>query len=329
MKILVTGATGHIGTHLVPRLIDEGHEVTTLSLGSHTPHLEGLPVHHVDGDIRDFDLLNSLAKSKDVVYHLAAAISIKENQDAFLFDVNVNGSKNVARACLNNHVKRLVHVSSIHAYDQRPYDKTLDESRGYALSKRSPAYDRSKAAGELAVKEVAKEGLEVIFMNPSGVIGPYDYGSSLMGQSLLKMYQGRLPILVSGGFNWVDVRDVVDVLLKAKERGKANENYIIGGYWYNIPELADMISEIIGKKSFQICLPIRLAEALSHVASKWNTFFGVESHFTPSTIDALKANPNVDYTKTIKTFDYTPRPIEETLKDLHQWWIDKKVLSNA
>src|SRR5205814_3329159 len=102
----------------------------------------------------------------------------------------------------------------------------LDETRAHADHPRLPAYDRSKAAGEREVLAGVARGLDAVIVNPMGVLGPHDYRPSRMGEILLDMYHRRLPMIVRGGFNWVDVRDVVAGALAAEERGRRGERYL-------------------------------------------------------------------------------------------------------
>ena len=116
---------------------------------------------------------------------------------------------------------KLVHVSSVHAYDMDPLDDVLDETRTQvADSTRHPAYDRSKALGERVIREYVEKGLDAVIVNPSGIMGPVDHGPSRLGQMLCDLANGKLPALLDGGFDCVDVRDVTNTVLAAGEKGR-------------------------------------------------------------------------------------------------------------
>src|SRR5690606_7878039 len=151
---------------------------------------------------------------------------------------NVRGPRSVARAALAEGVRRMVHVGSIHAFDARPLDAPLDESRRRAIGRRYPAYDRSKAAGEAEVRRAVAEGLDAVVVHPSSVIGPWDFHGSRMGRFFLDLFRRRLPVLVDGGFDWVDVRDVAESLVAAAERGRRGESYLLGGCYASVRSLA-------------------------------------------------------------------------------------------
>ena len=145
-------------------------------------------------------------KGAEAVFHLAALVSIDAVRPEEFHRTNVEGTRNVVEAALACGVRRLVHVSSIHAYDQRPLDEALDESRGPADGPRHGPYDRSKAAGEVEVRRGIDRGLDAVILNPTSVIGPCDGGPSPMGQVFLDLYRRRIPALIAGGYDWVDVR---------------------------------------------------------------------------------------------------------------------------
>ena len=153
---------------------------------THSPAaLAGLDVETVVGDVRDLDSLRAAFRGAELVFHLAALISIDGDRQGIVHRINVDGARNSALASRAEGVRRHVHVSSIHAFDHHPTDEPLDEARGRP-GPRHPAYDRSKAAGEAAVREVIAEGLDAVIVNPSGVVGPLDFVPSRVGEMLLQ-----------------------------------------------------------------------------------------------------------------------------------------------
>ena len=222
MRITVTGATGHVGANLVRALLARGDQVRALIHRIHRDNrsLAGLDVERVAGDVLDPASLDRAFAGAEVVFHLAALISIQGDRGGLVPSVNVGGAKNAAEAALRAGVRRFVHTSSVHAFDLTRggvIDETSPRSDGPHLA----AYDRSKAAGERAVREVlARRGLDAVVVHPTGIIGPFDFEPSRMGRTLLGLRDRSLPSLVAGGFDFVDVRDVVQALLAAAERGR-------------------------------------------------------------------------------------------------------------
>src|SRR5437868_245817 len=209
MKIAVTGATGHVGGNLVRALVERGHQVRALVREEHRT-LEGVEVERVRGDVGDPESLERAFDGVERVFHLAARISIAPGDEDEVQRVNVVGVRNVVAACLKVGVKRLLHMSSIHAMSAQPLGETIDESRPLASGPDLMTYDRSKAEGEREVIAGIERGLDAVRVNPTAILGPYDFRPSPMGEVLLDLYHRRLPALVEGGFDWVDVRDIVD-----------------------------------------------------------------------------------------------------------------------
>jgi dihydroflavonol-4-reductase len=179
-----------------------------------------------------------------VVYHLAAIISLLKSEWPLVEKVNVIGTRNVVEACRRSGVKRLVHFSSIHAMVQEPFDKPVDESRPLVSGRQNPPYDRSKAAGEIEVRKGIEKGLDAIIVNPTGIIGPFDYQPSHFGTALLLIANGKMIALINGGFDWVDVRDVVQGAMLAEKKAPTGSKYLLSGHWASMCDIADVIKEI-------------------------------------------------------------------------------------
>ena len=259
MKALVTGATGLVGANLCRTLVERSDTVVALC-HSDSDALDGMDLERVPGDVLRTETLLDAADGADVAFHLAARISIDGDPDGQVRAVNVEGTRNVVTACLRAGVRRLVHFSSFHALTQAPFDDELTEDRPPVGPSAFP-YDRSKAAGEREVLAGIERGLPAVILNPTAIIGPHDYRPSLMGEVLLDLYHGRLPSLVPGGSDWVDVRDVCDAAVSAAERGTPGERYLLGGGWTTVGELAALAESITARKGPRLTSPLWLARA--------------------------------------------------------------------
>jgi dihydroflavonol-4-reductase len=156
--IVITGIAGFVGGNLARILFSQGHEVKGL-IHRDRRAVEGLDIQLIEGDLLDAQSLKRAFQGAEVVYHLAASISLTGDSPQ-MEAVNVIGTRNVVEACLECGVRRLVHCSSIHAFAQTPLNVPLDETRPLALARHHPAYDRSKAAGELEVQKGLEMGVE-------------------------------------------------------------------------------------------------------------------------------------------------------------------------
>jgi len=226
---LVTGASGHVGSNLVRSLIAQGRDVRVL-VHQNNQALEGLKVERVRGDVCNADSMAQAFSGVDIVYHLAARVTIEMSGCPALRAVNIIGTRKIVAASLKHNVRRLVHFSSIDAMEQKPINVPVNESSPLAGGKQHPPYDRSKAAGEKEVRAGMEQGLDSVIVSPTAIIGPYDYQPSHQGQMLISMAQKRLPALVDGGFDWVDVRDVVYGAMQAEKLAPRGSKYILGGH---------------------------------------------------------------------------------------------------
>ena len=262
----------------------------------------------------------------EVVYHLAARISVTGDPDGMVRKINVEGTRNVANACLRDGVRRLVHFSSIHAFRQRPLDQPLDETRAPAQTPRSPAYDRSKAAGEQEVLAAVSAGLDAVIVNPSGVLGPHDYRPSRMGAVFLGLYRRRFPAMVEGGFNWVDVRDVVRSAIAAEKKGRRGERYLLAGRWVAIPDLARQFGEVSGARIPPWVSPMWMARIGAPFVSTVSRITRTTPLFTSESLEALRSNRDVRRDKAERELGHASRPIRETLADTFEWFRQANML---
>jgi dihydroflavonol-4-reductase len=319
MKIAVTGANGHVGANLVRTLLAAKHEVRALC-HAHRKGLDGLELEISDGDVLDPASLERAFDGVELVYHLAARINISPGDEDEVHAINVVGVRNVVAACLRMRVRRLLHFSSIHAFSKTPVDVPIDEARPLNDGRDVPPYDRSKAAGEREVQSGLQRGLDAVIVNPTAILGPFDYGPSRMGQVLLDLYHRRLPALVDGGFDWVDVRDVVSGAIAAAERAKAGEKFLLSGERRTVHELAAVAAELTGRRPPRFVSPMWLARVGAPIATAAARAIGKEPLFTSRSLHALRNHQLVSHTKATRELGYQPRPLRDTLQAAYDWF---------
>ena len=328
MTVAITGATGHVGAALVRALIYRGRQTRCL-VHVNRRAVDGLDTEIAEGDIRDPESLYRAFDGAEVVYHLAASISLSTHDWPRLEVVNVNGTRNVVEACLRAGVRRLVHFSSIHALVQEPLSVPVDEQRPLAESGRYPPYDRSKAAAEREVKAGIERGLDAVIINPTAITGPYDYQLSHFGEALLAMAQGKLPALVTGGFDWVDVRDVAEGAIRAEERANCGASYLLSGHWMSMCDIAAMVAEITGAPGQGFVCPLWLARLGAPVVAAMGRLNGKRPLYTSVSLRALKSNRNISHEKASRELGYQPRPFRETLQDTLRWFEENGQLARS
>lgn len=328
MTVVVTGATGHIGANLVRALITRGRPTRSL-VHVNRQAIEGLDTEIVQGDICDQESLYRAFSGAEVVYHLAANISLMMDDWPQLEAVNVIGTRNVVEACLRCSVPRLVYFSSIHALVQEPLSAPVDESRPLVESRRYPPYDRSKAAAEKEVRRGIEQGLDAVIINPTAIIGPHDYEPSYFWEALLAMANGKMPGLVTGGFDWVDVRDVVEGALRAEEQAPTGAKYLLSGHWVSICDIADMVANFTGVPAPRFVCPLWLARLGAPVVTAFNSLSEKWPLYTGVSMRALRSNRNISHQRATRELGYQPRPFRETLIDTLRWFEENGQLTRS
>ena len=324
--IVITGASGLVGANLVRALLNEApaqndNHVRAL-IHRDQRALQGLEVELVQADLGDPASLVRAFTGAEVVYHLAASISLDMSGWDRLTEINVRGTRQVLEACRACGVRRLVYFSSIHTRQQAPLDQPLDEVRPLLDDPDAPPYERSKAAAELEVRRAVDEGMDVVTIIPTAIIGPYDYKPSYIGKALLLLARGRLPALVSGGYDWVDVRDVVQGAMQAARLAPAGASYILSGHWRSIPEVARQVDAITGRRTPRPVVPLGVASLAEPLMRHVGRLNGSEPLYTRAMLTALQSNRLVSHARASQELGYAPRPFEQTLQETLSWLLE-------
>ncbi len=331
MNILVTGATGHVGLPLVERLLDEGHTVRTLS-SDQSPalrKLHQLGVTHYSVDIRDANALIQPFSGVELVFHLAARVSYRDRDWEAVKAVNVEGVHNVIWACRKTKVRRLIHFSSIEAFSDAPHDGVIDETRALVDDDYVLPYPRSKAMGQRLVRQAIRDGLDAIIIYPSGVIGPYDYVVGAGNKVLLKLARQELPVIIGGGFNWVDVRDVVEVALNAALKAPTGASYLAAGHWLSLRDMAASIAALTGHPAPRWEIPLGFVQPVAPLISRIADWMGKSSDITAASVHALANYRRISHERATRELGYQPRAFEETIADTYRWFADQQRLAQS
>lgn len=318
---LVTGATGHIGNVLVKELINKGESVRVLVLpGEDLTPIEDMKVEVLYGNILDRACLIEAFENVDTVFHLAGIISISTGQDEFVHNVNVEGTRNMIDAAMQAGVSRFVYTSSIHAFKRLPHGTVINESTPIDPIYNVAAYDRSKAEATLLVLENVKNGLPAVIVCPTGVIGPYDFKGSEMGELMNGWMLKKVNYMINGSYDFVDVRDVVQGLIQARDKGKVGQLYILSGELIRVSDLWNIVKELLTIKSRLVNIPIRLARFLAFFAEQYYKITSTKPKFTQYSVETLQTNAVFSNTKARQNLGYAPRTIRESVLDTMNWW---------
>lgn len=320
MKVALTGATGHLGAALLQELSSRNIAVKALVRSGEIRTCSGLPVEIIRGDLFDTAALALLMEECDAVIHCAAVISVNGDPAGLMNRTNITGTDSVVNIALQSGIKRFIHISSIHAFKQQPEIEVLDETAATA-DETSYAYGRTKYASQQIALSANNKGMEVLVINPTSIIGPYDFKPSLMGKAIIDLYKGRLPFIFDGGFNYCDSRDVANGIVNALTMGKPGELYLLGGEWHSLKELVQVLSAVSSKKINPFALSLTAGtiglpfiKLLAAVTAK-------PPLYSREVLDALfKDNRTISSNKAKAALQYTSRPFEETIHDTFHWF---------
>ena len=322
--ILVTGAAGHIGNVLVRHLLEDGNKVRALILpGEDTYALDGLNIELIQGNVLDPASLQRAMQGVDFVYHLAGIISIMPGRDKLMRSVNIQGTKNILEAARQNRVKRVLYTSSIHAL-KRNCEGVIDENVPFDPHNPAGEYDRTKAEASVAVLEAVRNGLDAVIVCPTGVIGPYDYRRSEMGELLREWMQKKPHVLIEGAYDFVDVRDVARGMILAIQKGRRGEVYILSGEQIKLNRMKQLVQKAMGFASATINIPLWLARLAAQISPLYYRLTRQTPKFTAYSLETVCSNSVISNAKAKRELGYYARPLFKTITDTIQWWRENK-----
>jgi len=322
---LVTGATGHIGNVLVRLFNERSERVRAMVMPGEDPTpLNGLDVEIVEADVLDYQSLLKAFENIDVVYHLAGIISILPGKDHMVQAVNVTGTRNVIHAARTSGVHRLVYTSSIHALKRVPEGILIDETVPFDVEHAISSYDSSKASASLSVLTAVQDGMDAVIVCPTGVIGPFDFRLSEMGQLILDCVDQKPMLYVDGAYDFVDVRDVAQGLILAGEKGRCGESYILSGERIEVLDIIKIVQEVLGTRLFSLKIPFSLARFSANLTPLYYRLTHGKPRFTSYSLATITANSNISHSKANLELGYRPRPLRESLTDTVRWFLTNK-----
>ena len=316
----ITGASGHLGSCLVRYLLKNNWKVKCL-INKDTRSLEGSNVKRVYVSLYDESALARAMIGCDVVFHLAAIVAQEKVDYKNMIKVNVGGTKSICNAALKSKINKLVYFSSIHAFNQFPYKIVLDEKRKLVETRSASPYDFTKAMAQKEVYKAVEKGLDASILHPTGVIGPYDFKPSRMGQMILDIKNKRMPLAIKAGYNWVDVRDVCSAAVKCVKHGKKGQNYIISGSWQSFRDLSIIIQEKINKKIYYGEVPFLFLYIVLPFSKLWSLLTKKRELINLGSIYTLRNQcSKISYDLAKNELNHRPRSIHSTITDTLSWF---------
>ncbi|MGB3746199.1 MAG: hopanoid-associated sugar epimerase [Xanthobacteraceae bacterium] len=320
--ILVTGASGFVGSAVVRHLIKAGHQVRALVRPtSSRTNLAELRVEIVEGDLRDVESLIRAMTGIRYVFHVAADYRLWARNPQDIVRTNVEGTRNLMTAALRAGVERIVHTSSVATLNARPDGKASDETFRLEAQAAVGAYKYSKIVAERLVETMtAEQNLPAIIVNPSTPIGPGDVRPTPTGRIIVQAAAGRMPAYVDTGLNLVHVDDVAAGHLAALQSGRIGERYILGGQDVLLGDMLREIARQAGRAPPRLRLPRRLIFPIAYGAEAVARFTGREPFVTTTGLRLAKDRMFFTSAKAERELGYRARSYSEAIAEAIAWF---------
>ena len=321
MTALVTGATGFLGTNVVEELVARGEHVRASGMhGSETKYLDRLGADVVLADITNAEEVDALVDGAEVVFHVAGDTSFWKKRFDRQRRINVDGTVNVAEACLHHGVDRLVHTSTVDVLGHHPY-RVLTEATGhFNFDNMGYNYGETKLEGERRLRELeAQCNLDVVFIYPGFMCGPYDFTLQL-GRVFFDLKNGSLPGAPPGGSSFCHVTEVARAHVAAATKGRRGEAYTCAGW--NLPTRVwlDHMADAIGAPRVKRTLPEWAMVAYGHLAELASTVTGKAPDMNPGQARYMSKFQYHDCSKAIDELGYVIPPITTIIGDAVDWY---------
>jgi dihydroflavonol-4-reductase len=317
----VTGASGFVGANLVRALLERGWRVRALVRGD-APSLAGLDVKQIAGDLFAPGLADAM-RGCDALFHVAATYSLWRRDRDAVMRANVDGTRVVLAAARTAGIPRTVHTSSVAAIGVRDDGVPAGESYQSPPERLVGVYKRSKYLGELEARRAFAGGQDVVIVNPTTPVGPWDAKPTPTGEIVVRFLNGRMPAYVDTGLNLVDVRDVALGHILAYERGAAGERYILGNENLTLRALLERLSVLAGRPPPRLRLPaaVPLAYALlgEHVLAR----FGVAPDVAVESVRMARQKMYYSAEKAVRELGLPQSPVTRALEDAVTWFRDR------
>lgn len=322
MKALVTGATGFIGGAVARALVSAGADVRVLVRpNSDLRNLRGIEVERVHGDLRDRDSLRQALTGCRQLYHVAAHYALWAKDPTVFYEINVTGTRMLLEAAREAGTERIVYTSTIGAIGLPPNGGVGTEQTAVSLTHMAGHYKRSKYLAEQEVLTLARAGLPVVIVNPSAPVGAGDVKPTPTGQMIVDFMKGRMWAYIETGMNLIDVDDVAIGHLRAMERGRIGERYILGHQNLTLREIFTILSRLTGIPAPRLKLPWQAILPLAY-ANRWIADY--ITHRAPRIplegVRMAKYHMHYDCSKAVRELDLPQTAAEEALGKAVMWF---------
>jgi dihydroflavonol-4-reductase len=309
--ILVTGASGLVGSHLIKQLAAKGNVVKAL-YNSTQPNFVHQNIHWVKADILDVIALEEIMKNVTHVYHCAAAVSFNPKNKKQLHQTNIEGTTNIVNACIDANIKKLLFVSSVAALGRIREDVAITEEMKWSEETSNSEYGKTKYFAEMQVWRGMGEGLNTVIVNPTIILGAGDWNKG--SSEIFKSAYDEFPWFTEGISGFVDVVDVVNAMIALMESDISGERFIVSGHNVQYKKIFALIAQAFNKKPPHKKVVSFIASIVWRLEALKGMITGKSPLLTKETARTAQAKVNFDNSKLLKAlpnFQYSI--LEETI----------------
>ncbi|WP_225938599.1 hopanoid-associated sugar epimerase [Kovacikia minuta] len=320
-RAFVTGGTGFVGANLVHLLLQEGYQVRALVRpSSRLDNLQGLDVEIVEGDLNAPNLWQQM-QGCQFLFHVAAHYSLWQAEKEVLYQNNVLGTRHVLAAANQAGIERTVYTSSVAAIGVGAAGKPVDETHQSPVEKLVGHYKQSKYWAEQEALKAAQAGQDVVIVNPSSPIGPWDIKPTPTGDIILRFLRRQMPAYVETGLNFIHVRDVAWGHVLALEKGKSGDRYILGHQNLTLKQLLDQLAEITGLPAPQRAIPAWIPLSVAWVDEYLLAPLGKTPSVPLDGVRMAQQPMYYDATKAVRQLNLPQTSIATALHDAVEWFV--------
>ena len=320
LKVLVTGASGFLGYHVVKALVQAGAAVCALvRRPKRVLNLAAAGVACIEGNLEDASVLARACRGCDYVFHLAAAVDFARDWE-LVRRVNVEGTRRIIEAARAAGVNRLIYTSSVVTIGASYSRAVLDEQATWNLEPFRVPYVTTKREAEGLALSAADRNLAVVVVNPAAAVGPDDFGSSQYGVLCDRFWRRHIPFYFAGGNCFVDVRDVALGHLLAARRGATGQRYILGGENLSYAGFFRLLARVAKKRIFRMRLPLLLGPVLASFDERTRQGRSRKPYLTTPQARLLGLYFYCSSARAERELGYRARPLSDTLDDAYKFW---------
>ncbi|MDP7254994.1 MAG: NAD-dependent epimerase/dehydratase family protein [Planctomycetota bacterium] len=331
MQAFVTGGTGFLGSSVVRKLLDRGAKVKALArASSDLSNIEGLDLELVQGDLTDAASWKSALEGCDSVFHVAADYRLWVPDPDRMFEINVEGTRQVLEAAIENRVKKVVYTSTVGALAYPEEGEVSNEESEPSHEDMVGPYKQSKFEAELVARNFAADGHPIVIVLPSTPIGPGDIKPTPTGKVIVDCLNGKMPGYVNTGLNLIDVRDCAEGHILAAEKGQPGGRYILGNRNITLKQMLEIVSSYAGIKPPRLQIPYAIAYAYALLDTFVADYITKKPPVAPVVGVKLASHyMYFDASKAVDELGLSQNPLEDALHDAVDWFREKGYVKNG